>query len=227
MNCKRCQEKIVEALAAGAGPVPSELSGHLQTCRVCRQFSETQTGLFRSMDDVLESMVNQTVPPSLVPGVRARLEELPATSRPWIPSWSFALVGAIAILALSVSFIRHRPQIHPNSPEIRPVVSRSVESYVSAVRPPPKSVTSRPNRTNKRVILAAPSLTPLEAAPKVIVLAEERRSFAKFVAEVPEEKEVALTLTQLAPAAPDAPVEIALLEIGSVEVKPLEVTSRE
>jgi len=79
-------------------------------------------------------------------------------------------------------------------------------------------------RTKKSATSAVLSPAPAEPVPEVIVLAEERQAFAKLVAELPKEKEVALALTRPAPAVPDVPVEIALLMIGIVEVKPLEVT---
>ena len=227
MNCKQCQEKILEALAAGAGHFPREVPQHWQTCRVCREFYELQSNLFRSIDSALQSVANQTAPPSLISGVRARMEDQPVASPAWIPGWSFALVSAFAIVVIGAGFFRLRPQIRPNLSGIGPVVSQSVGLSVPAVQPPPKSETTRPNRTSKGASSAGPSPTAAEPALEVIVLAEERQAFAKFVAKLPEEKEVALALTQPAPAAPDAPVEIALLEIGSVEVKPLEATARE
>jgi hypothetical protein len=54
--------------------------------------------------------------------------------------------------------------------------------------------------------------------PEVIVLAEEREAFAKFVAEVPEQPQVVVGLTHPAPDTLDAPIEIALLHIDRLEV---------
>jgi hypothetical protein len=56
---------------------------------------------------------------------------------------------------------------------------------------------------------------------------EERQAFARFVAELPDEREVALALTRPASALEDVPVEIALLQIESLELKPLEGTPGE
>ena len=227
MNCKQCQEKILEALASDAALLPSEVSAHRETCPVCREFYETEASLFHAMDSGLQAIVNEKVPLSLIPDLRAELHQQPIASRAWNPSWSFALVAALAVLAMGAGFFRHGPQIRPNPSEIGPVASRGVGNSMPAVYPPPKLATGGPHRSNNRASSAATLPAPAEPPPEVIVLAEERAAFAKFVAKLPEEKEVALALTQPAPAAPDAPVEIALLEIGSVEVKPLEATARE
>jgi hypothetical protein len=147
--------------------------------------------------------------------------------RAWIPDWRFAIVAAAAILAVSVAYVWRRPESHPGTPEGRSVVSRSVGNPVPAVQPPRKSDTTSPSRTHKHPSSVVPSPVPSEAVPEVIILAEEHQALAKFVAGLPEEKHVALALTRPALAPTDIPVEIALLQIESVEVKSLEGTPRE
>jgi hypothetical protein len=63
--------------------------------------------------------------------------------------------------------------------------------------------------------------------PEVIILSEEQRAFAKFVADVPEEPAVALALNHPSPPPADSSSEIALLQIDSLEVKPLESTAKD
>jgi hypothetical protein len=62
---------------------------------------------------------------------------------------------------------------------------------------------------------------------EVIVLAEEREAFAKFVAAIPSNENVAVALSRPAPSVPGAPVEIALLQVSSMKVDPLEGTPRD
>jgi hypothetical protein len=224
MNCEQYQETILESLGSGADRLPPEVAAHRQACPACRELYEKHARLYRSIDAGLCSMVNQQVPPSLLPGLRARLGQQRLARRAWIPSWSFAFaVAAVAILAVSVGYFRRPPESHPNLPEGGLVGRQFGDNSVPGVKPPRQVLVPSPSRVHK----GASSPAPSEAAPEVIVLAEERQAFAKFVAELPEETDLALALTRPAPPAVDAPVEIALLEIESLEVKPLEVTPRE
>jgi hypothetical protein len=224
MNCKDCQEEIREALAAGAGPLPHEVAEHRESCPMCSEFCETQASLFRAMDSGMQTMVNQAIPFSLIPGVRARLREQRITHSAWLASWSFAVVAAVAIVAVSTHFVRPRSEGHPELPASGSVTFPSFGNPALAAPSPPEPAIILPSRTYKRGTSAVPSPIPTESTPEVIVLAEERQAFAQFVAELPEEKDVALALTRPAPAERDVPVEIALLLIGNVEVTPLEGT---
>jgi hypothetical protein len=179
------------------------------------------------MDASLHSMVNQATPPSLLPGVRARLGQEQVAGRGWISHWSFAVVAATALLAVGVGYFRHRSEILPNFTESGLVSSGSVGNSPPAVQILQKPVITLPSRAHRRAISAAPPPTASEATPEVIVLPEERQAFVKFVAELPTERQVALALTQPAPAPEDVPVEIALLQIESLELRPLEGTPRE
>jgi len=227
MNCKQCQVKILNSLAAGAAQLSREAFDHQQTCPVCREFHDAQANLFHSMDASLHAMVNQAIPPSLFPGVRARLSQEQVARRGWISHWSFAVVTAVAFVAVSVGYVRHRSENHLNSPEVGLVVSQSTGNSLPAAQTPRIPVIALPNRTYKRANPQVPSPATSEATPEVIVLAEERQAFARFVAEIPEEQEVALALTQPAPAPEEVPVQIALLQIDSLELRPLEGTPRE
>jgi hypothetical protein len=227
MKCEKHQGKILETLAAG-GVFPGELSTHCQACPACRNFYEQQAGLFRSIDAGLQAIVNHEVPPSLLPGVRARFDELTVPHRAWVSHWSFsAALAVVVILGLSLGYVRLRPGSRPNSlenvaasagamgnrkPELQPLL----ESSTASIR-------QSHNGTRSRDLPPVPST----AAPEVIVLVEERQAFAKFVAGIPRERDLALALTQPAPSISDGSVEISLLQIESVEVKPLETVQED
>ena len=227
MNCKQCQEKILESLVAGAAQLSGEVFDHKQTCPVCREFQDAQASLFRSMDAGLHALVNQSIPHSLLPGVRARLSQEQVAGRGWISHWGFAVVTAVAFVAVSVGYVRHRSENHLNSPEVGMVVSQSTGNSLPAAQTPRIPVIASPNRAYKRASSVAPPLAASETIPEVIVLAEERQAFARFVAELPEERELALALTRPAPAGEGAPVVIALLQIESLDLRPLEGTPSE
>ena len=219
MNCKQYQEKITETLAAGISILP-DIAAHQNSCATCGAFYAAQQSLFESIDTGLRSLVNQPVPSSLLPFVRSRLNENPASGSASIPGWSVAVVAAVALLAVSIGFsLRRHTRPGVNSAENRATVSRGINKpqlTAQAHNELPKK--DSPRTTERRVATVSPP-TP---EPEVIVLAEEREAFAEFVAEVPEEPSVALALTQPSPESADEPLEIALLRIDGLEVKPLE-----
>jgi hypothetical protein len=63
--------------------------------------------------------------------------------------------------------------------------------------------------------------------PVVMVLAEERTAFVRFVTDLPEERDVAVAYTRPATEAKDEVVDIALLQIDELDVKPLESSDRQ
>ena len=218
MNCKQYQEKIVESLATGTDCLAPEVSAHQNSCPICAAFFDTQRSLFQSIDAGLHTFVNQAVPPSLLPSVRARLEEQPGPRGAWISGWSFAVLAAVAILAISVAYTSRRQTIHPNSAIAIAIAPRIANKPEPAVRPPQElpSVSPRP-----RTKVAPPAASP-EAAPEVLVLAEQRAAFAQFVAEIPKERDVALELPRPESRGADDSIDISLLQIDDVEVTPLE-----
>lgn len=227
MNCKQCQERMLEALVAGDVQVARELVAHQELCATCRQYYEVQSRLFRSMDAGLRAMAKEKVPPSLIPAVRSRLEQQPVPGRAWLPSWSFALVASVALLVMGIRYVRHRSESQPGFSEGASVTSPSAMNAETPALPSQKVATAAPHRQRKPASSANLPPTDSEAAPEVIVLAEERQAFVRFVAELPEQRDVALALTRPASVVQDDPVEIALMQIDSLEVKPMESTARE
>ena len=220
MNCQRCQEKIAETLAAGISVLPPDIAAHHSSCATCSAFYAAQQSIFQSIDTGLRSLVNQPVPASLLPSVRSRLNESPASGNVSIPGWSVAVVTAVALLAASLGFSsRWHSRSGANSAENRATVSRNIDQPQSPAQAQielPKEVSLPTNQKRAAVH------SPVTSMPEVIVLAEERRAFAEFVAEVPEEPSVAMALTRPSPSSADEPLEIALLRIDGLEVKPLE-----
>src|SRR4029077_7817260 len=162
------QKEILEALAAGAAQLPYVVSAHREVCPVCREFCETEPRLFRSIDSGLRAMVDQAVPPSLIPGVRARLNEQPVTRRMWIPGWSFAVVVAVTILVASLGYLRREPGRNPNSQPGISVASRSTANSVPTMQSPRKPVAASHTRTKKSATSAVLSPAPAEPVPEVI-----------------------------------------------------------
>ena len=226
MNCKHVRENLVNSLAAGESVPSGELALHIHSCAGCRSFYETEARLLRCIESGLQSVVNQETPASLLPNSRARLLQQVEPRRRWIPVWSIA-AGVVTVVAVAVlSFTLSRPRQPLESQPGFPLNSSAVaipNSNSTPALPPgrrfdalPSIETHRRNRSSSSI----PDGTP--ASPEVIVLAEERRAFSEFVGKIPQDRTMALALTRPAPALPDFPIEIALLRIEQMELKPLE-----
>jgi hypothetical protein len=223
VNCRECQKKISESLASGEDSFSSDVFRHCLACAECREFWDTQAAFFGAIDAGVRSVVNETVPASLLPGVRSRLAEESFPSRRRFPSWGLAAVVAVAVLAAGLGYFTHEAnRVSSSSAEMTAVPAGTNES------PPAKKTPATPvNTLSARVKKHAnPPALPEEVSLEVIVSPEERRAFAQFVAQLPEQEAVVVALTRPAPLA-DAPVQIAPLEFGSVEIKPLESEARE
>jgi hypothetical protein len=222
MNCQQYQQKILESLAAGEGVQAGELTTHLNSCTACREFHAAQQNLFHAIDGGLRSLANPPVPVSLLPSLRVRLDEKSIANPTHLRGWSWSLVAVTAAVLLAVS-VNHRFR-HATTPPASnyatsaAAVSRSIEDLPVRPRSHRESAKNAARNPNAKQATAAASSN----APEVIVLAEERQAFAKFVAEVPVEPNVALALARPAPAAASDTVEIALLQIDGLDLQPLE-----
>ncbi|HXR34198.1 MAG TPA: hypothetical protein VN830_10840 [Verrucomicrobiae bacterium] len=227
MNCQNAREQITDTLAAGNVELSGDLTGHVQSCAGCGTFYARQAELFLAMDSGLSAMANEPVPVSLLPRVRARMEES-VSGRGWVSN-RLAAAAALAVVLVAVIFFPRAEKkplevpvmAIPTLSKDRPEAHQHGEIAGAAAALPIgqkmiRAKASGPANTNE-----------IAAAPEVIVLVEERQAFARFVAELPKEREVALALTRPAPAPEDVPVEIALLQIESLELNPLEATPRE
>jgi hypothetical protein len=225
MSCQRYQEKMVDALASGQGAVDGELAAHLRVCAECRKFHETQVHLFGAIDSGVRTMVDVSVPPSLLPGLRARVAEDGVARQQWSFTWGVATVAVVAVLAVSVGLLMGGPGNSRRVGGRSPVVAREVGGAHGMTPRQPQVVAATPIHARARHEVAkAPQVGA--AAPEVLILPEEQAAFIRFVTDLPEERDVAVAFTQPATEAKDEAVEIALLQIDELDVKPLESSNQ-
>jgi hypothetical protein len=227
MICKQVQQEILDSLAAGDSVLPVGLLAHQQSCPDCRKYYERQSVLFRSIEQGLELMANSPVPPSLLAVVRTRLDQQAAARPTRLYGWPLAALAASALLAVALLLFWHRPQLisptaqsaHTAAPQQNNIEQRSPAQITPEV---PKTTRTRPPHSIKPRDRSTASGTADEPSPEVIVLTEEREAFSRFIARVPENPAAALALTRPLLEGTDSIVEIALLKIDTLEVKPLE-----
>ena len=226
MNCEGYRDRLIDGLARGENSLGGEVAGHLRTCAECKKFYEAQAHLFGAIDAGVRTMVNETVPVSLLPGVRVRVAEAGVPQRStWNFAWGFAAVGVAAVMVIGFGLLRPDPEkadrvtagVSAFTQSVRQdALAAPVQSQVSAAAP------KRRQLKIKRVAVPEDG----EAKPEVLVLAEERAAFARFVSDLPEQTDVAVALTQPAADGNDKAVEIALLQIDELDVKPLESSNQ-
>ena len=103
MPCEPYKNALVETAATGAEP-QGELRAHLAACPACRTAFAEEQSLFSSIDARLHATANVEMPPSLLPRVRARLDQAAAPQSRWIPAWA-AVAASLALFILSLIHI--------------------------------------------------------------------------------------------------------------------------
>jgi len=226
MNCKQIQQGILERLAAGESILPLQFLTHQQSCADCRNYYERQIVLFHSMEQGLGRIANSPVPPSLLPVVRARLDGQAAVRSFRLFGWPMAALTTSALVAAAFGLFWHRPRPVPPAPEIAqtstPIQNSIAQNSTAPIPPEAKTTRKTPHHVGRPHDRSITSAAAEEATPYVMVLAEEREAFSRFIAQVPENPAAALALTHPAPQGDESPVEIASLKIESLEVRPLE-----
>ena len=219
MNCKQCQARLLDALAARSNGLEQHVALHLSVCSVCAEFHTVQQDLFRSIDAALLSLANPPVPPSLLPSLRARLQ---ATRSPWnMPFWIPAAAGLLLAVSMAVFFLQNRAT-EPGSQLVRSTPSRP--------RPAPAPiVTAASNepsmpRTGGHAPLRLPQpLRSTRPAPReVLTDPNEAQALASFATAVQQRPAWGEGFMHPAERASGDMTDIPALEIARVEVARLD-----
>jgi hypothetical protein len=226
MKCEGYRGRLIDALASGEGSLDRDVAMHLRVCAECKRFYEAQVYLFGAIDSGVRAMVNEAVSASLLPRVRAQMEEAHWPQFVWRPGWS--IVATVMVIgAVSVAIVPwHKPAHDTVITNVSKDVPMTMETRSPAVAPREMvHAVAKAKRGPSHATTAPKEL--VAGLPEVIVLAEEREAFARFVAKVPVEPLKAVAFTRPAPPQQDLPVEIALLQIESLRMKLLEPAAEE
>ena len=225
MNCRSAQEKMVAAIASRESALCGDLDQHVRECTGCCAFLASQASLASAIDSHLRLIAKEPVPPSLLPRVRVRLEQETAP-RESILRWQFAAVATVVVLLVAAA-IRMRDSDKPERPTETTAKVAPGSPHVN--RPPTASpqINQPAPKIPRVAAIRKASVSAYSSAPEVLILPEEQQAFRRFVSEISKDQDSAKALVSAAPGNGDAPVEIALLTIENVEVKPLEGTDSE
>jgi len=228
MPCKHYKDALIEAAASGTEP-QGELRVHLAGCADCRGALEQEQSLFSSIDAGLRVAANTDVPASLLPRVRARLDEAVAPQRRWLQPLTFAAASVAIALAIFLFARPHhsRPDSQAKQTAQIPVSETPVKNAYPQNSGPTTQIVSS-NASNSKAADRPTFLRPVASSqPEVLVPPDEREAFARFVAVLGERREVAIALVTPAPQAKDRPASLELLQINELEIKPLAGTESE
>lgn len=220
MPCESYQSALSEA-AAGA-PATSALRSHLIVCAACRSALAAEETLFASIDTGLHSVANAEVPSSLIPSVRARLDE-PAPRKRWLVPVLVPAAAALVVAAFAVHSLR-QPPANPSkftpsraTASVAPSASIPSQEHSSATSPDGGQRVSLASRTPHRV---APSQTKADAhdGPEVLVPRDQQVLLASY-AEQWRTHRYALVTAHAIPQPPLEPLEISPIQIDVLDVK--------
>jgi hypothetical protein len=230
MPCKHDKDALIEAAASGAEP-QGDLRAHLAGCADCRAAFQQEQSLFASIDAGLHVAANAEVPASLLPRVRARLDEGVATQRRWLQPLIFATASVALTFTL---FLLARPHVGgPNSQAKQTPQVLGSETPVKNARPqisgPATQIVSSNSNNSQRRDRSTLLRTVASSQPEVLVPPDEREALARFIVVLQERWEVAVAVTLVTPApqTKDEPASLEPLQINGLEIKLLAGTESE
>ena len=228
MPCEHCKDALIEAAASGSQP-QGHLRAQLDACASCRAAFEQEQSLFASIDVGLRATANAAVPASLMPRVRARLDETVAAQNRWLQPLIFA--AASVALAFAI-FLFARP--HPSSPDNQakqtpqispsgtPATSARQQSSGAGTRIVSSNANNSQTRGHSTLLRRVAS-----SQPEVLVPPDEHEALSRFVATLRERGDVAIALVTPSSDAKGGPASLKRLQIDPLEVKLLEGTESE
>jgi len=211
---------LIEAAASGADPasaLPSDarmaaLRAHIAACDSCRAaFAEEQL-FFTSIDAGLHAAANAEVPVSLLPRVRASLDEAFVPPRRWAPNW-FALAGAaVMVVALFAARSLWRTSVEP-----KPVPTATKMGPPAPAIPAPQIqiLTVVPSRQRNSVWRPTAGRTP---TLEVLVPSDQEVLLVGY-AELWRRQKRAPLLAKDSDESTLAPLEVAPIQIARLDVK--------
>ena len=221
MPCEHFKDALTAAAASNAAP-DDPLRAHLEVCAPCRAAFTEEQSPFNAIDGTLRGTVNEEMPASLLPRVRARLQEEAAPNHRWVFAWS--ALASSALLAAALLFmtdVRHKrePQVANLSQGAAQVVRSQT---VSAPREIPPKVSATQASRQRRVGLIAPRIATTPEQPEVLVPAGQEKVVALLIQDLRRGEINGEALIADARKSQLDDLRILPMNVSPLEVKPLE-----
>ena len=220
MPCENYREALIDAAAADSAP-SRELRSHLEACVSCRAAFTEEVQLFASIDTGVRATANSEMPASLLPRVRAELNERPIPQRSWIPAGA-ALAAAAALVVAIVSvrgFGRGAVETNP------PMIAATHNGSPAVIQPSteaaaPSETTSAPAKIRSVRPVEPTSFAEIEEI-KVLIPAGQKQAIDALLVSVQQGKVEADVLLTEKPTGTLEELQVPPLVISPIEVKPL------
>ncbi len=219
MPCRHYKEALIEAAASSAQP-QGDLRAHLDACASCRAAFDQEQALFASIDAGLHATANAEVPASLLPRVRARLDEVSAPRRIWVTNWLVLASAAVIVFALFAARAVWRPNIVQKPVETAGKTSVPPPQNLDHVVAPPVEKNSAPQRQfaiAKNPVAQETSVRG-KTMSEVLVPRDQELLLAEYAGQWSLHKRAPL-LAQDADATILAPLQVAPIQIAELDVK--------
>ncbi len=224
MPCQHYEEALIEAAGSGVKP-QGELRVHLDACASCRAAFEQGQSLFASIEAGLHVAANAEVPASLLPRVRARLDEESAPRRGWLTNWLGLASAAGVLVALFAVRAAWRTNViqelvemagKTNVPTRITLPPQNHDPIV--VRPVEKNSAWQPQLAIDKNHIAHETLASGKTVPEVLVPRDQEILLAEYAEQWRQQKRP-LLLAQNSDAPILAPLQVAPIQIAELDVK--------
>jgi hypothetical protein len=224
MPCEQYKDALIEAAACGGNP-PAKLRAHLAACAVCRAAFAQEQSLFATIDAGLHAAANPEVPASLLPRVRASIDEAAIDRRGWVTHW-LALASAVVFAFLAVQTVRRlnlaQKPAETATQASPPAPMRSVPRKENSFAAPStkKNYVSQLQAAIAKNRLPQETLASRNPEPEVLVPRDQEVLLAHYVEERRGRKRE-LLVAQDSGETTLALLEVAPIQIAQLDVKPL------
>jgi hypothetical protein len=224
MPCKTYRDALIEAAATGGEP-QAELRAHLAACADCRAAFEQERALFAAMDGSLQRAANADVPASLLPRVRARLDELPTGGNVWNIRW--VTLAAVAVIVAGVFVVRsswHKDAIQSPAETGRTLSAPRVAAPLATENQRGAAqVTLNPGsqaRIHSARTVPVKASARTDSAPEVLVPKDQEVLIAEYAEEWRRRKGTVVLARTFDPTVFSS-LQVAPIQIDELGVKPL------
>jgi hypothetical protein len=225
MPCTHYKNALIEA-AASSAQAQAELRAHLDACASCRASFEREQALFSSIDAGLQVTVNADVPVSLLPRVRARLDEEESAPRSiWATNWLIFASAAVMVVAFFAARAVWRTNVVQKPADIArkmsvpPRVTPQRQNRDPVVVPPvEKNSVSQQQFAIAKNTSAPETMVRGKTMPEVLVPRDQEVLLAEYAEQWRLHPRAPL-LVQDADATVLAPLQVAQIQIAELDVK--------
>ena len=222
MLCEHFEDALIEAAASGVAP-QGELRAHLDACASCRALFAQEQSLFGAIDSGVRAAGNAEVPASLLPRVRASLDEAVVTQPRWIVTWPVLAGAAVCVVILFTAIVFRQSNRVPKPNDSIASNSSAPPANVSPRIPDSAGPSLRPAPSAPPPVSVAKNMAPRQAAdsydstPQVLVPRDQELLLASYAQQWSSQKRGPLV------AGDTDQTVVALLEVTPIQITQLDV----